>query len=296
MEFVRTLKALADPLRLRILAAVAEEELAVGEVQEVVSSMQSSVSRNLAILRAAGFVQDRKEGTNVYFSARPDMPDPARELFKSLKPRLAEIPEAKGDRERLQRCLRRRDVRSRNYFETVAGDWERLRKSYFDDRVASIAIEKLLPRNLVLADIGCGTGLTCVYLAGQGYTRLDGIDLSPDMVRVAAERGIYRELLVGDVTRALDRDDASYDGVISSGTFTHGHVGPEPLDEIFRILKPGGWLACTVHRDIWETMGFNSRFDSLEQERVARRVDLRLDKYYASGEPEGWYCLYQKTT
>ena len=50
MDFVRTLKALADPIRLRVLAALAEEELTVGEVQEVVESVQSSVSRNLAIL------------------------------------------------------------------------------------------------------------------------------------------------------------------------------------------------------------------------------------------------------
>jgi len=78
MEFVRALKALADPQRLRILAAVSEEELTVGEVQEVVQSAQSSVSRNLSILRAAGFVQDRREGTSVYFSARREMPESAR--------------------------------------------------------------------------------------------------------------------------------------------------------------------------------------------------------------------------
>ena len=100
MDFVRPLKALADPIRLRVLAAVAEEELTVGEVQEVVESVQSSVSRNLAILRDAGFVQDRKEGTNVYFSVRQDMPEPAGELFKSLQTRMAELPEAKGDRAR----------------------------------------------------------------------------------------------------------------------------------------------------------------------------------------------------
>ena len=101
MEFVRTLKALADPLRLRVLAAVTEEELTVGEVQEVVASAQSAVSRNLAILREAGFVQDRKEGTSVYFSVRSNMPEPAGELFKSLQSRLAEIPEIKRDQERL---------------------------------------------------------------------------------------------------------------------------------------------------------------------------------------------------
>ena len=55
MDFVRTLKALADPLRLRVLAAVCEEELTVGEVQEVVESVQSSVSRNLASLPAICF-------------------------------------------------------------------------------------------------------------------------------------------------------------------------------------------------------------------------------------------------
>ena len=158
MEFVRTLKALADPLRLRILAAVAEEELTVGEVQEVVESVQSSVSRNLAILREAGFVQDRKEGTSVYFSARQQMPEPARELFKSLHSRLADIPEVKKDQVRLEETRRRRLQRSQSYFESLAGDWERIRKSYFDDRVTSLAIEKLLPRDLTLADIGCGTG------------------------------------------------------------------------------------------------------------------------------------------
>jgi DNA-binding transcriptional ArsR family regulator len=140
MEFVRTLKALADPVRLRVLAAVAEEELTVGEVQEVVDSVQSSVSRNLAILRDAGFVRDRREGTNVYFSVRQDMPPPARELFKSLQARFEELPEATEDKARLQECRRRRLQRSQNYFETVAGDWERIRKIYFVDRVASNAI------------------------------------------------------------------------------------------------------------------------------------------------------------
>src|SRR4029434_8745566 len=99
MDFVRTLKALADPIRLRVLAALAEEELTVGEVQEVVESVQSSVSRNLAILRDAGFVQDRKEGTNVYFSVRQDMSEPAGEFFKSLQARLATLPEDKGERD-----------------------------------------------------------------------------------------------------------------------------------------------------------------------------------------------------
>ena len=196
MEFVRTLKALADPLRLRVLAAVAEEELTVGEVQEVVDSVQSSVSRNLAILRAAGFVQDRKEGTSVYFSARPNMPEPAGELFKSLQSRLAEIPEVKRDRARLEECRRRRLRKSESYFESLAGDWERIRKSYFDDRVTGLSIEKLLPRDLTLADVGCGTGSLTFELA-RFARKVIGVDLSHEMLRRA--RAIAKERKLGNV-------------------------------------------------------------------------------------------------
>jgi len=161
-------------------------------------------------------------------------------------------------------------------------------------RVARLLNDFLPDLTASVLDIGCGTGLTCTLLYEKGYSRLDGIDLSPDMVRVAAERHIYRELIVGDVNLTLDRDDASYDAVISSGTFTHGHVGPEPLDEIFRILKPGGILACTVHHDLWESMGFREKFESLVNAGTATCLNLHEDKYYENGEPEGWYCIYQK--
>ncbi len=161
--------------------------------------------------------------------------------------------------------------------------------------IARLLAEQLPDRDAEIFDVGSGTGLTCVYLADHGYRNLDGIDLSPDMVRVAAQRGIYRELLVGDVTTGLEREDASYDGVISSGTFTHGHVGPEPLDEIFRILKPAGVLACTVHHELWEPMGFAAKFDALEHAGRAQCISRELLPYYRSGPPEGWFCVYRRS-
>ena len=163
-------------------------------------------------------------------------------------------------------------------------------------KIAQHLGEHLPDTGAAVFDVGCGTGLTCVYLAEKGYSNLDGIDLSPDMVRVAGQRGIYRELLVGDVNQVLDREDSSYDGVISSGTFTHGHVGPQPLDEIFRILKPGGILACTVHEDLWETMGFKQKLDSLVDSGIAHSLTQQLDSYYRDGPLEGWFCVYRKSS
>jgi predicted TPR repeat methyltransferase len=161
-------------------------------------------------------------------------------------------------------------------------------------KIAQQLGEHLPDTESTVFDIGCGTGLTCVLLAEKGYTNLDGIDLSPDMVRVAAERGIYRELLVGDVNQALERDDESYDAVISSGTFTHGHVGPQPLDEIFRILKPGGILACTVHQDLWTAMGFEAKFNALAEQGIASLVSSQMGSYYKDAPVEGWFCVYRK--
>jgi len=152
-----------------------------------------------------------------------------------------------------------------------------------------------LPRtDAAILDIGCGTGLTCRLLAERGYERLDGIDLSREMLQVARERGIYRHLLQVDVNQPLPLESASYDGVISSGTFTHGHVGPEPLAEIFRALKPGGILACTVHLDLWQSMGFEERFEKLAGEGVAEQIHLETDSYYRDRPPEGWFCVYRK--
>jgi ubiquinone/menaquinone biosynthesis C-methylase UbiE len=257
MEFVRTLKALADPLRLRVLAAVAEEELTVGEVQEVVASAQSAVSRNLAILREAGFVQDRKEGTSVYFSVRQNMPETAGELFKSLQSRLGEIPEVKQDQARLEECRRRRLRRSQSYFESVAGDWERIRKSYFDDRVTSLAIEKLLPRDLTLADIGCGTGSLTFELA-RFARKVIGIDLSNEMLRraraVAREREVRNvDFRQGDALK-LPLNSHSVDAAFCVMVL-HFLADPQrAIKGICRVTRPGGSIILVdlvQHKQEW---------------------------------------------
>jgi len=295
MDVVRSLKALADPLRLRVLAAVAEEELTVGEVQDVVGSVQSSVSRNLAILRQAGFVQDRKEGTNVYFSVRANMAEEARELFQTLQARLAEMPEVKKDRARLDECRRRRLRRSASYFESVAGDWERIRKSYFDDRVTSLAIEKLLPRNLTLADIGCGTGSLTFELA-RFARKVIGVDLSGEMLRrardVAKEREVDNvDFRQGDVLK-LPLEAHSVDAVFCVMVL---HFLPDPARAIAglcRVVRPGGAVILVdlvEHKQEWmreqmahQWLGFDRRaIEDWFRQAGASALDLDLTGSYA---------------
>ena len=148
-------------------------------------------------------------------------------------------------------------------------------------------------------DLGCGTGAVGIALMGLGVDIVDGLDISPEMLDKAAtkrvgDRAVYRLLMTGDILAGMDLADDVYAGVVSAGTFTHGHVGPEPLAEIHRLLRPGGLLAATVHRDLWETMGFEAALAQLVDARAFERVSLTAEPYFEGGEPEGWFCVYRK--
>ena len=66
----RVLKAMGHPSRLAMLEALASGEKCVGELQAVVGSDLSTVSRHLAVLKNAGILEDRKQGANVLYSLR----------------------------------------------------------------------------------------------------------------------------------------------------------------------------------------------------------------------------------
>jgi ArsR family transcriptional regulator len=300
MDLARILKALADPMRLRILAAITEEELTVGEVQVIVRSVQSSVSRNLAILRDAGLIRDRKEGTNVYFSLRSDMSEPIKGLYQSLRPRFSELPEAKADGARLGECRRRRIDRSRNYFEAIAGDWERIRKSYFDDRVTSLAIEKLLPSNLTLADIGCGTGTLAFDLA-RFAGRVIAVDLSHAMIRQArrsAEEKQARNIdfILGHAEH-LPLEDGKVDAAFCVMVLHFVERPAEAIRELCRITRPGGsviLLDLVPHTQEWMTEQTQHRWLGFERGPVetwlsdagACKVEYEPTGSYAGAQSE----------
>ena len=149
-------------------------------------------------------------------------------------------------------------------------------------------------RSVAVLDVGCGTGLTSHYLAEQGFETFDGIDLNDAMLERSRKRGIYRNLIKADLTLPLALGDESYGAAISSGTFTLGHVGPEPIPEIFRVLRPGAYFACTVHHDIWSPKGFEAAFADFEDAGKIRTVDMAQGHFFAHLEPTAKYCVFQK--
>ena len=136
-------------------------------------------------------------------------------------------------------------------------------------------------------DIGTGTGLTGMYVTRlRPAVVIDGMDISPEMLAQAKlktrEDGsvVYRELYVRDLTRAVPNENAPYEALISSGTFTHGHLGPECLRNLLPLLAHDGWLVVGVNNEHFEAKAFAGELDSLVALGAIESPEiLRVDVY-----------------
>jgi len=126
---------------------------------------------------------------------------------------------------------------------------------YVAPREVARVFRKVAEADTPILDVGAGTGLIAEHLGGL---TVDALDITPEMLDVAAQKGLYRNLIKADVLQTLPMEDGHYGGVISSGTFTHGHVGPACLPELLRVTRPGALFACGCVPAVYDGMGFGS--------------------------------------
>ncbi len=152
--------------------------------------------------------------------------------------------------------------------------------------IAEVFNDVLPPVNRVL-DIGTGTGLTGMYVTRlRPEVVIDGMDISPEMLAQAKlktrEDGsvVYRALYERDLTVAVPNENAPYEALFSSGTFTHGHLGPECLRNLLPLLAHDGWLVVGVNNEHFESKGFAGELESLVALGAIQTPEiLRIDVY-----------------
>lgn len=106
-EIVNITKALADPNRLRILAALTDEELCVCQIIEMLGLAPSTVSKHMYILRQARLVEARKEGRWIFYRrAGRNAPKPAREAVAWVRRNLMDARQVREDSQKLERILK----------------------------------------------------------------------------------------------------------------------------------------------------------------------------------------------
>lgn len=115
-----------------------------------------------------------------------------------------------------------------------------------------------------MLDVGAGTGLLAQSIPIRSMIDIDGLDISPDMLAVAKKKGLYRKTIEADLTGPLDIADGSYAAIVSSGTFTHGHVGPDAIDELLRIARPGAIFVLAINAEHFAARGFDAKLAALD--------------------------------
>jgi ArsR family transcriptional regulator len=259
VTFLDSLRALADPTRLRIMRLLASMELAVGEIAQVLGQSQPRVSRHVKILCNAGLAERRREGGWVFLRAAVRDGDAglpgalARLLSAAEEADAGFAAECTGDLRHLDAIRSARQANAADYFAAHADEWDSLRSLHIADGPVEAALAAMLDQPTAedgslgrLLDIGTGTGRMAELFAPRA-TRIVGLDRSPEMLRLARARLQHLptdrfELVRGDFT-ALPFDSASFDTVMFHQVL-HYALAPETvLAEAARVTRAGGRIA-----------------------------------------------------
>jgi predicted TPR repeat methyltransferase len=133
-----------------------------------------------------------------------------------------------------------------------------------------------------ILDVGAGTGLIgeCMKLSSE--QKIDAIDISPEMLETAKSKQCYSKIIEADLTRKLSIENNYYGAIVSAGTFTYGHIGPNALDELVRITKPNGLFIITIHSKLFKKDKFDKKF--LEMENLISTPIYHEEKVYVGNE------------
>jgi len=240
------LKAAGEETRLRILALLAEAELTVSDLTDILRQSQPRISRHLKLLAEAGLVARFREGAWAFFRLAEH--GPAALAVRDLIARLdGRDPVVARDRERLGEVRAARAAAAQAYFKAHAAEWDRIRALHAaDDAVEAEVRAALADRPFrSLLDLGTGTG-RMLELLGHDLERGLGIDLSLDMLALARARldraGLKQcSVRQGDIyDLPLARD--SFDVVIIHQVLHYLDDGARAIREAARVLRPQGRL------------------------------------------------------
>ena len=245
-DAVNVLRAAGEPSRLRIVALLASEELAVMELCQILDQSQPRVSRHLRLLTASGLVERFPDGGWVFYRLAAE---PARRvtLDRILAMLDAHDPLLARDRDHLTAVRAERASAAEAYFARNAPRWDQFRSLYISDADVEAAVLAAAPPGPIrrLIDLGTGTGRMLTLLAPLAQSAI-GLDLSQQMLNIArvrvAEAGLeHCELRHGDIF-STSLPDGSADLVVVHQVLHYLSDPATAVAEAGRLVAPAGRL------------------------------------------------------
>lgn len=136
-----------------------------------------------------------------------------------------------------------------------------------------------------IADIGCGTGLAALAL-NLPKDVIDGYDISLEMLDKAREKQLYRALYNANLKQSLDAYPKDYGALISVGTFTLGHLGPQDLGNLLSLLRMNGLICITISAAHFKAQGFGEFLNDLHEAEKITAPQIHTVPIYAKDDHE----------
>src|SRR5580765_5918500 len=241
---LKSLRALSDPTRLRIIALLEKDELSVNELQEITRMGQSRISTHLGLLQDAELVQSRREGKRTFYRLHPESNHGAAEFIEMAIRGAKELAEHEADQINLKRILNRRQEQAQVFFNQVAGRFDRVYGPGRSWQAFGHLLLRILPP-LVVADLGAGEVLLSELLARR-CKKVIAVDNSEKIVAFGAAKAKKNGLKNLDF-RLGDLENPSFEAnsvdlVILSQALHHVADLAKAVAGAYAILKPGGQI------------------------------------------------------
>ena len=241
---LKSLRALSDPTRLRIVALLEKDELSVNKLQEITRLGQSRISTHLGLLLESELVRSRRDGKRTFYRLDSPAHGAASEFIGLAIRGARELPEYSGDQINLKRLLARRREQAQVYFNQVAGRFDRVYGPGRSWQAFGQLLLRILPP-LVVADLGSGEGLLSELLARR-CRKVIAVDNSERIVAFGAAKAKKNhlknlEFRLGDLQNP-PIEPHSVDLVILSQALHHAAEPGKAIAAAHRILRPRGQI------------------------------------------------------
>src|SRR5207253_5917978 len=241
---LKSLRALSDPTRLRIVALLEKDELSVNELQEITRMGQSRISTHLGLLQDSGLVQSRREGKRTIYKLTQQTNGTAGEFVQLASRGARELAEHASDQINLKRILNRRQEQAQVFFNQVAGRFDRVYGPGRSWQAFGHLLLRILPP-LMAADLGAGEGLLSELLARR-CKKVIAVDNSEKIVAFGAAKARKNnlknlEFRLGDL-QSPPIEAESMDLVVLSQALHHAEQPAKAIASTHKILRPRGQL------------------------------------------------------
>ena len=192
----------------------------------------------------------------------------------------------------------------RHWAQTYDVEFAQNRGYQYPQKIADIYAHCAAPDDNPILDVGSGTGLVATALqehqAINTQLTIDGVDISPEMLAISQTKNVYRHLIEADLTQSIDLPEKQYGAVVSAGTFTHGHVGPEALIKLLRLCRAGALFVIGVNGTAFDQYHFGSHFAALQADQHITPIEFIRVQYYAAATDshatdQGYAAVFRKT-